>query len=287
MMPRSTSSKRTDSIRSIPLIVAFFSVFVSFFCAINFYLAVHLDTLDDAHPNGINIIPSFLHFGLDGGGALKYRHDQNTAIGYDVVTVVHHDDMDILIEHGLQSYVDKLIDFPQEARIYAICTEKAMVKLLALKREYEHVNDQAQIIKSNIHNSTWSRVYPINENIFPFNITDLKNARSDKPTWNYQQLLKLYTHRALTSNGYPVYRKFVVVDADTILTKPLYMEEPPLGMQQSKDREEGLDNVYRRPFVCIASVSSGAFENDALVAGETVRNFVYFIHTDVKMMCCI
>lgn len=245
---------------------------------------MHLDNFD-VHPNGINIIPSFLHFGPDDGGALKYRHDQNTAIGYDVVTVVHHDDMDILIEHGLQSYMDKLIDFPREARIYAICTQKAMERLLALKKEH---GEQSQIkSNSNSNNSVWTRVYPINENIFPFNITDLKNARSDKPTWNYQQLLKLYTHRALASNGYPVYRKFVVVDADTILTKPLYMEEPPLGMQQSKDREEGSDTMYRRPFVCIASVSSGAFENDALVAGETVRNLIYFIHTDVKMMCCI
>jgi hypothetical protein len=177
--------------------------------------------------------------------------------GYDVVTVVHHDDMQPLINYGIQSFVDKLLDFPSDARIYAICTKEALEILLGAKKGWQHNNTY----------SVWSRVYPVNENIFPFNLSDIKVGHNQKPTWVYQQLLKLYAHRTLVANGYPVYRKFVVIDADTILTTPLYMEEPV--------DKYWFGDVYRRPFFCIASVSSGAFENDALVAGEMVRNLLF------------
>ena len=56
--------------------------------------------------------------------------------GYDVVVVVHHDDMETLINHGLQSFDEYLVDLDKDARLYAICTKEAEAKLNLLKREH-------------------------------------------------------------------------------------------------------------------------------------------------------
>ena len=58
---------------------------------------------------------------------------ENSPGGYDVVVVVHHDDMDVLIEWGLQSFQDYLVDFDNEGKIYAIGTPQAVDKLQSLK----------------------------------------------------------------------------------------------------------------------------------------------------------
>lgn len=163
--------------------------------------------------------------------------------GYDVVTVVHHDDMDTLFNYGLQSFQDKLVDLEIDARIYVVGTEKAMDKL------NERISSDG-----NDRSSVWNRVYPVSEKVFPFSLADLNNKNSGKPTWIFQQLLKMYASRVLKDIGLPFRRKYLVIDADTVLTNPIYMREP-----------EGSSSS--RSFVCIASESSGAFKNDANAAG--------------------
>lgn len=173
---------------------------------------------------------------------------RDTSRGYDIVIFVHHDDMDVLIDWGLQSFQDNLVDFDSDGIIYAIGTTPAVEKLQAVQ-------------KSNAGSpSVWSRLYPINENMYPFSSSDIKNVVSNKPTWNFQQLLKMYAHRALTARGYEVRRHFLVIDADTVLVNPLMMQE-----QSEKVVDGG------RWFYCIASYSSGAFKNDCDIGPPLVN----------------
>jgi hypothetical protein len=179
---------------------------------------------------------------------------RDTSRGYDIVIVVHHDDMDVLIEWGLQSFQDKLVDFDSDGIIYAIGTTQAVEKLQSLKKSNADGS-------SSPSSSVWSRVYPINENIYPFSLGDIKNVVARKPTWNFQQLLKMYAHRALTAKGYTVRRHFLVIDADTVLVNPFMMQDK----QTEKDVDGG------RWFYCIASFSSGAFKNDCDIGPPLVK----------------
>ena len=194
-----------------------------------------LHQLQKRHPNNNNHNNNYDDDDDDDDGPPS----RDTSRGYDVIIVVHHDDMDTLIEWGLQSFQDKLVDFDSGGRIFAIGTTQAVDKLQSLKK------------KSHATGSVWSRLYPINENIYPFGLADIQNVVTKKPTWNFQQLLKMYAHRALTAKGYKVRRHFLVIDADTVLVNPLSMQE-----QKEKVVDGG------RWFVCIASFSSGAFKND-------------------------
>ena len=175
---------------------------------------------------------------------------ENSPSGYDVVVVVHHDDMDVLIDWGLQSFQDYLVDFDTEGKIYAIGTPQAVDKLQLLK------NNATSITSTTTSSSVWNRVLPIDQSIYPFDINDLKNKVANKPTWNYQQLLKLYAHQALNSRGYKLRRHFLVIDADTVLVNPICMKEA----QQNNEGDDGTDGG--RWFACIASFASGAFKND-------------------------
>ena len=157
--------------------------------------------------------------------------DSDSIRGYDIVTVVHHDDLDTFVTWGLQSLEDKLLDF--DGLIYAVGTVQAEQKLQSLKAEREG------------NTTAWKRLRPISERIYPFALEDIQNTVSVKKSWVYQQVLKLYVYRTLTKQDIPLRRHFLVIDADTVLLRPIRMQD-----------------TNGRWFMNIASHNSGAFSTD-------------------------
>ena len=257
-MPRSIGRPMVlpSSLSQGHMTVAFFTI--CFIATINIMWldnALQRTLFDNANNNNMDISALPMSKGqVSSNSSNIITTTENSPGGYDVVVVVHHDDMDVLIEWGLQSFQDYLVDFDNEGKIYAIGTPQAVDKLHSLKN-----NATTSITSSSSSSSVWNRVLPIDQSIYPFDINDLKNKVANKPTWNYQQLLKLYAHQALNSRGYKLRRHFLVIDADTVLVNPIRMQEP---------QGDGPDGRW---FACIASFSTGAFKNDCDIGKYLVK----------------
>jgi len=162
--------------------------------------------------------------------------------GYDIVTTIHHDDMDVFIEYGMESFLKNLIDAGADARIFCIST------LQAHHRIQELVNTQEQ----------WQRVISIPEYYFPFQKQNVKAYSPDKDSWVFQQVLKLYSHRVISSaTEHRIHRAMLLIDSDTVLTKPLRM-------------------IYdkQRLFYNMATLESGAFENDVNIGHRITKEIL-------------
>lgn len=169
---------------------------------------------------------------LEGGTEPEGASSNDASIrGYDVVTVVHHDDLDTFVNWGLRSLEDNLLDF--DGLIYAVGTVQAEQKLQSMKTERE----------GNI--TAWKRLRPVSEKIYPFALEDIQNTVSVKKSWVYQQMLKLHVYRTFTKEDIPLRRHFLVIDADTVVLRPIRMQD-----------------TDGRWFMSIASHNSGAFSTD-------------------------
>lgn len=178
---------------------------------------------------------------------------------YDVVVTVHHDDMDTFVDWGVVSIATHFADLPDDAKIFAIGTPRAHARLTSIKR------DKLRDSSDEVTISAWRRVYPVEETIYPFNMTNIgDNRNQNKPTWIFQQLLKLYARRALTAAGIRMRRSYVVLDSDTVLVKDIRMQEPDTFVDEAGHRR-------RRNFACISSDSAGAFRNDCDIAPPLVK----------------
>lgn len=134
--------------------------------------------------------------------------------------------------------------------------------------------------------NAWSRLFPIPESIYPFTKEEIikfnDKSIQNKPTWVYQQLLKLYSYRALGSHNVPLRRHFLSIDSDTVLLKPLVMQEDAEAEAadwEDEGIEEGVGgagerDTRRRWFVSIASSSSGPFESD-LISGTRLMKELF------------
>ena len=164
------------------------------------------------------------------------------SVGYDFVTLIHHDDMNIFVDYGFRSWIKYFSYTPEDSHVYAICTPKAY-KLLQHKMKNDGANENLILVL---------------ESEFPFTIDSLKAKKNrNKPTWLYQQILKLYSYQILSDNAIvdpPIKPLFLVIDSDTIAVRPFQFID-----------SDG------KPIYNIASEQSGAFKNDCDVTNALNR----------------
>ena len=173
----------------------------------------------------------------------------DSKVGFDMVTLVHEDDITVLIKYGIESW-QKYFVHDANTRIYAICTEGAISKL----RNLEAKQRRGDVLESE-NNITWDRLVLVPESVFPFNLESVgKHMWNDKFTWIYQQLLKLYSYRILSNFGPPIKQRYLVVDSDTV------------AVRQTTFLVDGYKPVYN-----VASVMSGAFDNDCMLGKGLVK----------------
>ena len=192
---------------------------------------------------------------------------------YDVVTPVHHDDMDVFIQYGLDSFIKYLEDFSASSRIFVVGTTQAIDRIQQEKERRKELSiESLQKHTPLSFVNDWSQVVPVPEYLFPFALEDFKG--NGKVTWIFQQLLKLYSYQVLstfvdtTSGGTsdqlrPIKPHLLVIDSDTVLVRPVRMRT-----------DKGL-LIYN-----IAAVESGAFQNDVNLGGHIIP--IIFNHTIPK-----
>lgn len=222
--------------------------------------------------------------------------------GYDIVTLVHHDDMDVLLNYGLKSWITHFLDFTTTAaasltgkkasHIYVVCTTAACSAIANAKKQHQ--------TQQNI----FHQVVVVDEKYFPFSIHDLANAYHDKPTWIYQQLLKLYAYQVLSSGISvvddvptqnitiipPIKQLFLVMDSDTVAVRPMFFlsssnlrqihsarsslaSSSRITMQQEQQQQQN-HHRRRRPLYGIAGYETGTFLNDCTL-GEALMSEVF------------
>ncbi len=206
-----------------------------------------------------------------------------STVSYDIVTLVHHSDMEPFINYGLRSWIIHLQDLPPDANIFLICNDQA----------YDAVTFHLQQEKLSGHQSSHN-IIPVPEHIFPFTLKDVNDQQvmdewhQSKPTWIYQQLLKLYSYQALTnyynnqsliSNNKKSSKSnfkfipqikpwFTIIDSDTIFVQPISL----FNYDQHK-------RMYV-PIYNIASPQTGAFKNDADL-GDSLIHEVFPTRTNI------
>lgn len=197
-----------------------------------------------------------------------------STVSYDIVTLVHHSDMEPFINYGLRSWIIHLQDLPPDANIFIICNDQA----------YDAVTFHLQQEKLSGHQSSHN-IVPVPERIFPFTLKDINDQQimdewyQSKPTWIYQQLLKLYSYQALTNYYDNQYMKsnnktssksnfkfipqikpwFTIIDSDTIFVQPISLF--------NYDQHKGM----HVPIYNIASPKTGAFTNDAALGDSLIH----------------
>ena len=182
---------------------------------------------------------------------------------YDIVTLVHHSDMAPFIAYGLRSWIINLKDLSKRANIFIICNPQA----------YDAVQFHLQQEEASGH-ETDHNIIPIHEEVYPFSLKNVTNEFTweKKPTWIYQQLLKLYSHQVLVKQhkidpvNVPLIKEwFTIIDSDTIFVHPFSMFN--------------VHNGKSYPLYNVASEDTGAFHNDA-VLGQYLIDEVF---TDMKL----
>jgi hypothetical protein len=200
-------------------------------------------------------------------------------IGYDIVTLVHENDIEVFTTYGIESW-QKYFVYDNNTRIFAICTPVAKVMLdsmISKARQQGHIKsnntddeydddddeDDDDDTNSSISinsNINWNNLILIPETIFPFNLQSVgKHLWADKYTWIYQQLLKLYSYEILSTNKYiylqhHINHRYLIIDSDTVAIRPTTF------------LLHGNISVYN-----IASEQSGAFDNDCIVGEQLVK----------------
>ena len=159
------------------------------------------------------------------------------AQSYDIVTLVHHNDMQVLMEYGLESW-GRFFFTDGQARVFAVCTPEALVRL------------QAEQARKRKKSAVWDKLVLVNQAIYPFNLTDMGVYGHERDAWVYQQILKLYAYPVLSQlHPRPLQRFFLVMDSDTVAIRPYsFLVEPG------------------RPLLNFAAEQTGAFGNDARIA---------------------
>jgi Family of unknown function (DUF6492) len=165
--------------------------------------------------------------------------------GYDIVTMIHHNDMGVFIDHGLRSWL-QYFAYDESTLIYAVATPQAIEKLSILRLRDPATHPISKDLE---------RVVLVPESIYPFTLQDVGNHTwADKATWIYQQLLKLYAAQVLETVHPQVKPLFLVMDSDTVAIRPYKFLH-----------HDG------RPIYNIASMSSGAFDIDCQIGRKLVQ----------------
>jgi len=209
-------------------------------------LPQHNSILDDRF-NPTLSVPSF-------HGWEEEREDSasssTSATPYDIVTLVHHSDMAPFISYGLRSWLIYLEDLAPNANIFIICNPEA----------YDAVNFHLTQEEASGHQST-QKIVPILQSIYPFSLesTTHENTWTSKPTWVYQQLLKLYSYQVLSKqhgidpkNIPKIKDWFTIIDSDTIFVKSISLFDP-------------------YPIYNVATDDTGAFINDINLGTQLVK----------------
>ena len=169
------------------------------------------------------------------------NHDDDPI--YDIVTLVHHGDMKVFIEYSYKSWVENLKSCN---KIYIIADPLAL-----------------PILEEKIKNDKLWQAHAIiiNQELYPFTFHDIDiDPNGRKPTWFYQQLLKLYSYQVIKGLGYPISNSFLVIDSDTALVRPVNFF--------------AWRNDKYLPLYSIASAKSGSFPTDDNV-GQSLINEVF------------
>ena len=163
---------------------------------------------------------------------------------FDIVTLVHHSDMNVFLDFAVQSWK---ANFISSRRVFAICDPEAFLALTT------------QISSPSTDPVFKQFVVPVDQALFPFTLEDVKNSYAAKPTWLYQQLLKLYSYQIISSipKLQPISQQFLVIDSDTVATR-------------STTFFASTDNTLL-PLYSIASGSTGAFPTDDEIGGKLIR----------------
>lgn len=187
---------------------------------------------------------------ISGGGVeYKYKDKDKHNYNYDIVTLVHHSDMAPFIAYGLRSWTIHLKDLSKQANIFIICSPQA----------YDAVQFHLQQEQASGH-ETAHNIIPIKESIYPFSLQSVTNQFTwqAKPTWVYQQLLKLYSHQVLVKQhgvdplNVPLIKEwFTIIDSDTIFVQPFSVFNSYKG--------------HSYPLYNVATDNTGAFHNDAML----------------------
>ena len=119
--------------------------------------------------------------------------------------------------------------------------------ILDLNIQYNSIN---VVGKKNIYVITHDRNLKrddciiVHESVFPFSVTDIKKATSEKRYgWYLQQLLKLYAHAVITNLS----EHYLVIDCDTIFLKPtvFFENEIPLYNYSHENHSVYFDHLRR------------------------------------------
>lgn len=197
---------------------------------------------------------------------------------HDIVTLVHHNDMAVLIDYGLDSWgrfflpttstnndKNNVAVQQQQPRVFCICTPQALDRL----KEEQAKRSQTSAV--------WNNLVLVDQSIFPFRLSDMGIYGHERDAWVYQQILKLYAHRVLGNPEIvaqhhdvlprPLARFFLLIDSDTVAVRPFgffvnsHNNLVPLQSSSLSDTEQ-----YPRPILNFAADKTGAFPNDAAIA---------------------
>lgn len=235
-----------------------FSVGVCFICAIACFLIFQTALfwkLPTSASSKNHVLDGLLPRGSNTGARSPHHEDDASAYtsGYDIVTLVHHDDMDTWLRYGIKSWIRHIVLYSPDAHIYAIASPKAFEAITQAKQRAQQQSDA----DATFHNN-FERVIPVRESRFPFTANETTRYE-DKPTWVYQQLLKIYAYQVLLSSAADdpniprIKQLFLIMDSDTVVVRPF-----PFLTNAGGDGRA-------RPIYSVASVASGAFSNDAAV----------------------
>jgi len=183
---------------------------------------------------------------MEGGGlpiAPNQRNDEATTNRdklLDIVTLVHHDDLSVFVDYGLASW--KQYFCQPNTRIFVVCTPEAQTKMERLQAADKH--------------NIWSNVILVSQVVYPFNL-ELVGIHNwgNKFTWIYQQLLKVYAYEVLSTHTPALKQRFVVLDSDAVAIRPY----------------EFISRADGKALYNIASISSGAFENDCILQARLLH----------------
>jgi len=176
-------------------------------------------------------------------------HPRGPEAAIDVVSVAHHDDAPILLGYALPSIFRSVQGL---RNMYVVGTPKMVSMLEQLKN------------KTNLRFPA-DRVFPVNQEEFPFSLGEIAAQRSaagfyqpqndfkDRNAWTYQQLLKLYAHQVLGQKNDKrpeLLPNALIADADVIWLKPTQFVY--------KQGDHGGDTCW----YSIGNTQSGSFKND-------------------------
>ena len=116
----------------------------------------------------------------------------------------------------------------------------------------------------------------INQETYPFSFQEINiDSNGLKPTWYYQQLLKLYSHEVIKGLGYDITEDFLVIDSDTAIVRPVnFFLSNQLISQSLKGGYEKEGAGRYIPLHSVASSKAGSFSNVDNV-GSQLANEVF------------